>query len=77
MYMPINLEQISKIRGLSLDELRVRSRQGAARLSDRFRRATSDRFIVVIEADDPKFDEVRTTAFLKGLGATAVEKVEE
>src|SRR5215813_5632726 len=39
MNMAINIERFSKIRGVSLDELRVRSRQGAARLSDRFRRA--------------------------------------
>jgi uncharacterized heparinase superfamily protein len=39
MNMAINLERLSKIRGVSLDELRVRSRQGAAMLSDRFRRA--------------------------------------
>src|SRR5882672_3513570 len=37
--MSISLGQLSKIRGLSLDELRVRSRQAAAKLSDRFRRA--------------------------------------
>src|SRR5262245_32857319 len=36
--MSISLEQLSKIRGLSLDELRVRSRQGGAKLRDRFRR---------------------------------------
>jgi len=36
--MLISLEQLSKIRGLSLDELRVRSRQGAIKLRDRFRR---------------------------------------
>src|SRR2546426_11804092 len=37
--MSISLEQLIKIRGLSLDELRVRSRQKAAKLRDRFRRA--------------------------------------
>jgi Heparinase II/III-like protein/Heparinase II/III N-terminus len=36
--MSIGLKQIGKIRGMSLDELRVRSRQGAAKLRDRFRR---------------------------------------
>src|SRR5499427_327329 len=36
--MSISLKQIGKIRGMSLDELRVRSRQGAAKLRDRFRR---------------------------------------
>src|SRR5262247_2367181 len=38
MNMLISLEQLNKIRGLSLDELRVRMRQGAAKLRDRFRR---------------------------------------
>ena len=37
--MPISLEQLGKIRGISLDELRVRSRQGVAKLSDRLRRS--------------------------------------
>ncbi|MGH9755533.1 MAG: alginate lyase family protein [Blastocatellia bacterium] len=36
--MPISFEQFGKIRGMSLDELRVRSRQRFARLSDRLRR---------------------------------------
>src|SRR6266540_4713918 len=36
--MSIRLKQIGKIRGMSLDELRVRLRQGAAKLRDRFRR---------------------------------------
>lgn len=37
--MPISLERLSKIRGIGLDELRVRSCQGFARLSDRLLRA--------------------------------------
>src|SRR5262245_13440162 len=37
--MHISLEHLSKIRGVSLNELGVRSRQGAAKLRDRFRRA--------------------------------------
>ncbi len=41
----------------------------------RFRRATSDRFYIVIEADDEKADPERTPAFLDGLGGTAVEAV--
>jgi hypothetical protein len=45
--------------------------------SERFRRATTDRFVVVIEAADPKFDPDRTTAFLVGLGGSPVERVEE
>src|SRR5262245_8477273 len=36
--MPISFERLGKIRGMSLDELRVRSRQRIARLSDRLRR---------------------------------------
>jgi hypothetical protein len=39
--MSISLEQFGKIRGMSLDELRIRSRQGAAKLRDRLRRARS------------------------------------
>ena len=37
--MSISIENLRKIRGMSLDELRVRSRQGAAKLRDRLRRA--------------------------------------
>jgi hypothetical protein len=40
-------------------------------------RATSDRFIIVIEASDPLFDGRRTREFLSTLGGTAVEEVEE
>jgi hypothetical protein len=36
--MPISIERLGKIRGMSLDELRVRSCQRFARLSDRLRR---------------------------------------
>src|SRR5215813_10924873 len=36
--MPISLEQLSKIRGVSFDELRVRSRQRFAKISDRLLR---------------------------------------
>lgn len=44
---------------------------------ERFRRVTSDRFFIVIDSADPKFDEARTTELLKSLGATAVERVED
>ena len=44
--------------------------------SDRFRRASDDRFFIVIEARDPKFYRVKTEAFLDALGATAVEELE-
>lgn len=43
----------------------------------RFRRATSDRFFIVIEARDPAFDRERTAALLASLGGSAVEAVEE
>jgi Heparinase II/III-like protein/Heparinase II/III N-terminus len=39
--MPISLEQLSKIRGVSFDELRVRSRQRFAKISDRLLRHRS------------------------------------
>ncbi len=45
--------------------------------SDRFRRVTSDRFFIVIEAADPRFDPQRTPALLRSLGATAVEVLED
>ncbi|MGH9938929.1 MAG: alginate lyase family protein [Blastocatellia bacterium] len=37
--MPISIEQLSKIRGVSFRELLIRSRQGVAKLSDRLLRA--------------------------------------
>jgi len=43
----------------------------------RFRRVTDDRFFVVIDASDPKFNEQETTALLQGAGAAAVERVED
>jgi hypothetical protein len=43
--------------------------------SRRFRRATSDRFFIVIEAKDPQFDTGRTADFLRSLGALSVEQV--
>ncbi len=43
--------------------------------SDRFRRVTADRFFIVIEADDPKFEVDETQNFLNSLGASAVEVV--
>lgn len=45
--------------------------------SERFRRASDDRFFICIEAQDAKFDPEGTVQFLKGLGATSVELVEE
>lgn len=39
-------------------------------------RASQDRFLLCIEADDPQFDRDRTVAFMDGLGADSVEYVE-
>jgi hypothetical protein len=41
----------------------------------RFSMASSDKFFLVIEAIDPKFDAERTSAFLGGLGAKGVYDV--
>jgi hypothetical protein len=43
--------------------------------SERFRRVTTDRFFVVIDATDPKFNEAETTRLLQDAGAAAVERV--
>jgi hypothetical protein len=45
--------------------------------SDRFRRATSDRFFIVIEADDSRFKADQTREFLESLGGLSIEAVEE
>ena len=45
--------------------------------SPRFRRVTNDRFFLVIEAADPKFDAVRTADLLGSLGAAHVEWLED
>ncbi len=44
--------------------------------SERFRRSTTDRFFVSIEAEDPLFDESKTQVFLRGLGGVGVERLE-
>jgi hypothetical protein len=44
---------------------------------ERFRRVTSDRFFVVVDASDPKFDEAATTRLLTEAGSKAVERVED
>ena len=44
--------------------------------SQRFLRATDDRFFIVIEARDPRFYREKTEDFLRSLGATAVEPLE-
>ena len=43
---------------------------------ERFSRATSDRFFVVIEAKDAQFDPKKTAEFLTSTGASAVELVD-
>ena len=45
--------------------------------SRRFRRATSDRYFIVLEAADPRYDRDRTRAFADSLGGDAVEEIEE
>jgi hypothetical protein len=45
--------------------------------NDRFRRATQDKFFIVIEAADPKFNPESTRELLESLGSTAVEEVED
>jgi hypothetical protein len=42
---------------------------------DRFERATVDRFFLVIESEDPKFDAARTRSFLEGLAPQDVSDV--
>ncbi len=45
--------------------------------NNRFRRATDDRFFIVIESRDPKYLRSKTEAFMKALGAKHVEAVED
>jgi hypothetical protein len=45
--------------------------------SDRFRAFGDDKFFISIEADDPKFDPVRTREFLEGTHAAHVEVIAE
>ncbi|HYO07921.1 MAG TPA: DUF3341 domain-containing protein [Tepidisphaeraceae bacterium] len=45
--------------------------------SERFRRVTNDRFFVVIDATDPRFDEAGTERFLRSLNPIAVERFED
>ena len=44
---------------------------------ERFRRATDDRFFVVVDARDDRFDEAKTSQMLEDLGASAVETVKD
>lgn len=43
----------------------------------RFRRFSTDKFFIVIEAADPRFHEQKTREFLSSLGGQAVELIEE
>ncbi len=45
--------------------------------SERFLRATDDKFFISIEAKDPKFDAKKTADFLSTLGGGEVEALEE
>ena len=45
--------------------------------SDRFRKASDDRFFISIEASDPRFDVDRTRSLLEGAHASHVEVLEE
>ena len=45
--------------------------------SERFLRVTDDKFFIVIESSDPRFDPVNTHEFLSSLGGSAVEAVED
>ena len=45
--------------------------------SKAFERATDDKFFIVIEAADPKFDLAKTQALLKDTGATLIEEIED
>ncbi len=44
--------------------------------SERFERVTDDKFFVSIEADDPKYNSTETAKFLKLLGASHVEHLD-
>jgi hypothetical protein len=43
----------------------------------RFKRVTDDRFFVVVEASDPKFDEVETIRLLRETHPLSLERVED
>ncbi len=45
--------------------------------NERFRRATQDRYFIVVEAADPKFQLEKTREFLASLGGAVVEEVYE
>lgn len=45
--------------------------------SNRFRRVTDDRFFLVVEANDEKFDEVKTVQLLRETNPISLERVED
>jgi hypothetical protein len=45
--------------------------------SERFLRVTDDRFFIVIDASDRRFDEAETTRLLQDSGAVAIERIED
>jgi hypothetical protein len=45
--------------------------------SERFKKASDDRFFISVESSDPKFDENQTKDFLSSLGGSTVEAVQE
>jgi hypothetical protein len=45
--------------------------------SERFRRVTTDRFFLVIDSTDAKFNEEQTTRLLTDAGAISIERVED
>src|SRR3989338_5966807 len=44
--------------------------------SKAFERVTDDKFFIMVEASDPRFDLEKTKALLQGAGATLVEELE-
>ncbi len=44
--------------------------------SKAFERVTDDKFFIMVEAEDPKFDLEKTRALLQASGATLVEELE-
>lgn len=44
-------------------------------LSERFKRASNDRFFISIEADDPKYDRTRSRTLAESLRGSAVEEL--
>ena len=45
--------------------------------SARFQRVTNDKFFIWVDESDAKFNETGTEAFLKSVGATFVERIED